>query len=200
MAPKVKDITGQKFGRWTALEKADPTAEEVISKWRVRCDCGQEGEISKASLTNGRSKGCGCHREAKGQKYPPTRTYRCWGRMKDRCFNKRNERYKDYGARGIIVCERWLDFKNFLADMGECPDGFSIERLNVNGNYEPGNCEWADIETQANNRQGQKKYWVDGDWKTMTQAMRHWNVRKTEAKIRLQNCESKINGENNEQA
>lgn len=81
--------------------------------------------------------------------------YRTYYNMKSRCFNKKTPSYKNYGGRGITVCERWLGsngFLNFIADMGERPDGYSLDRINNDGNYEPNNCRWADSKTQCNNR------------------------------------------------
>lgn len=81
-----------------------------------------------------------------------TQTYRCWTNMKQRCNNKKKSQYKDYGGRGIKVCEEWINsFLEFHKDMGECPDNHSIDRIDVNGNYEPGNCRWADNTTQSQN-------------------------------------------------
>jgi hypothetical protein len=82
-----------------------------------------------------------------------TRAYYSWTNMKTRCLNPNSTKFKDYGGRGIGVCERWMDFPNFLADMGQPPVGTSLERKDVNGHYEPGNCVWADDKTQANNKQ-----------------------------------------------
>lgn len=82
-----------------------------------------------------------------------TRTYKSWSGMKERCFRRANPKFKFYGGRGITVCDRWLDFRNFLADMGQCPPGLTLDRFpNNNGNYEPGNCRWATVIEQQNNR------------------------------------------------
>lgn len=85
-------------------------------------------------------------RHAKGR--PRSKTYNSWARMKSRCLNKNDHNYRRYGARGISVCERWLKFENFLADMGERPEGTTLDRIDSDGNYEPNNCRWADSHTQ----------------------------------------------------
>lgn len=85
-----------------------------------------------------------------------TRTYKSWSGMKRRCFNPDSDDYKNYGARGITVCERWMDFAKFYEDMGECPKGMTIDRVDTDGDYEPGNCRWADKATQSRNRRSVK--------------------------------------------
>lgn len=81
-----------------------------------------------------------------------TRAWVSWNMMLQRCTNPKRDKYEYYGGRGIKVCERWLTFENFYADMGERPEGWSLDRMDVNGNYEPGNCKWATKKEQANNR------------------------------------------------
>lgn len=87
-----------------------------------------------------------------GHATPPTRTYQSWVDMRKRCFRKNHKDYPRYGGRGITVCERWLSFEGFLADMGEAPAGLTLERKDSDGNYEPGNCKWATWAEQRLNR------------------------------------------------
>lgn len=96
-------------------------------------------------------------------------TYHSWANMKRRCMDPKHDRYQQYGGRGITVCESWLTFDNFLADMGEKPTGFTLERREVNGNYEPDNCEWASREKQANNRTDNRLITHDGVTLNVTQ-------------------------------
>jgi hypothetical protein len=124
-----------------------------------------------------------------------TKEYQCWADMLARCSNPKHRFYADYGGRGIKVCERWTAFESFAEDMGPRPDGMSIERTDVNGNYEPSNCIWATAERQANNRRGLRTFLVDGEWRTVAQLCRHWGVHKGKAKVLAANYESKIVGE-----
>ena len=133
----------------------------------VRCDCGREKTVGKDELTRPPPRGvisCGCHRgdfnratktkHGHAKKRAHSRLYRIWGCMRRRCEDPKNISYRNYGARGIRVCERWQTFENFAADMGEPPsDTHSIDRYpNNEGDYEPGNCRWATPKEQAQNR------------------------------------------------
>ncbi len=91
-----------------------------------------------------------------------TRTYRIWVGMRNRCYNERNPKYQHYGAKGVVICDRWSAYENFLADMGAVPDGLTIERIDTNGNYEPSNCKWADQKEQQNNRTNNRRVVVNG--------------------------------------
>lgn len=151
--PAFIDMTGQRFGRLTAVTAIEQDRRNRIWRWLCRCDCGETTIVYGTNLRRGTSRSCGCwQREAAsirntvhGANKPGKRTveYETWQRMLDRCYNPRCKDFKNYGGRGIEVCERWHDFVNFLADMGLRPAGkYSIERVNNDGNYEPSNCIW----------------------------------------------------------
>jgi hypothetical protein len=151
----IRDIQGMKFGHLTVIDRADNNAENR-AMWRCECVCGNTSIVMGKSLRSGHVKSCGCQRGNRETKYgthaKKMREYAAWINMRQRCGNPNVDQYKYYGARGIRVCERWQRFENFLADMGPRPAGHSLERMDVNGNYEPSNCRWATKQEQIDNR------------------------------------------------
>lgn len=155
------ELVGDRFGRLTVMGfdgLHTPPSGGKKTKWICLCDCGSRVSVFGSSLTTGNTSSCGCaSRESTAKRNQShgmsrTRTYRIWQAMLNRCRNPNMAMYPRYGGRGIRVCSRWESFENFYADMGECPKGMSIDRINNDANYEPGNCRWANRRIQSRNK------------------------------------------------
>lgn len=174
------DLTGQKFGMLTALSRVPGGARRV--RWLCQCECGKHHSVLHANLRSGCCYSCGCTRKKrehrKGYKRLGNITeisgYSSWGQMIDRCHNPNSPSYKDYGARGIKVCPEWrAKFLEFIESVGDRPSqAHSIERIDNDGNYEPGNCRWATRIEQANNTRRSHIISYRGQIMTLPQAAR----------------------------
>ena len=152
---RIKDIQGQVFGKLTVLRFHSVKNHKAL--WECKCECGTKTISRGDHLRNGRSRSCGClggcpithgcHR--RGLKSP---AYKSWANMMQRCTNTNHAWYSYYGGRGITVCDEWRDFKNFLRDMGERPEGLTLDRIDNNKGYYKSNCRWATISEQNGNK------------------------------------------------
>lgn len=149
-----KDRTGIRYGRLVCIEPGPGQT------WACRCDCGTIKTISTCNLIRS-TRSCGCRsKEPHPITHGMTKTpeHACWAAMLTRCRNPKSTAFRNYGARGIKVCDRWLKFENFFADMGSRPPGLTLDRKNNNGDYEPGNCYWATVSEQNKNRRPRSEW------------------------------------------
>jgi hypothetical protein len=155
------DRTGQRYGRLVVISR-EPNQEYrsgPISRWLCQCDCGSRivvlaPSLAKGAKGQGGTRSCGCLVKEKPIKHgkASSRIYRIWHGMVQRCTNKNIGSYQNYGARGITVCDAWRKFENFYADMGDPKPGLTLDRIDGTRGYEPGNCRWATMKEQGNNR------------------------------------------------
>lgn len=175
---------GDRFGRLVV----DTTGASA----RCLCDCGRTTVVQRKLLVRGHTRSCGCLKEEwnrRGRRthgLSKTKEYRSWKAAKGRCYNAANAKYPLYGGRGIIVCDRWRDdFPMFLADMGPCPAGHTLDRIDVHGDYSPDNCRWATTREQAQNRQHQVLLTHDGRTLAVSEWARVIGVNPNSLMLRL---------------
>ena len=161
MPARTIDLTGKRFGRLVVISKADRVNGMI--RWLCKCDCGNETVVYGNNLRRGTTRSCGCFRHeflmatckahiTHGQE--PMRLYRVWGDMRSRCRNPNHRAYKYYGGRGITICAEWDDYTAFRdwAFAHGYREGLTIDRINNDGNYEPGNCRWITMAEQNKNK------------------------------------------------
>ena len=187
------DLVGQRFGRLTVQEFAG--RHKQLSYWYCLCDCGNTKRILSSSLRGGKTKSCGClNKELIARRSTThgqllnrliTSIYRIWHHMMQRCYNPKDNDYKNYGGRGIRVCERWHKFENFFADMGNPPEGMTLDRKDNDGDYCLENCRWATREEQNNNTRKNVWYEHNGERKTIAQWARSMCIKVSTLGMRL---------------
>jgi hypothetical protein len=192
------DRTGETYGRLTVIEHVPnaPGAKDTNARWLCRCVCGTTKVVYGQDLKKGKVVSCGCWNQEKRTKHGMSHTHvhKVWIAMRDRCRNPNNLAFKNYGGRGIKVCDRWDSFSDFLADMGDRPEGFDLDRIDNNGNYEPSNCRWLSRQKNLNNKRTNRFLELRGEthtiaewsritglsWLTIRQRLRYgWTVERT---------------------
>lgn len=173
---RIKDITGRKYGKWTVLKCCGmATSKDRTSLWLCQCECGNTAIVRRLTLTRGSSKSCGKHDKIHDE------LYKAWSAMKSRCYNAHNKSYRNYGGRGIEICEEWKkDFEAFrdyvkvLPHYGE--EERTLDRINNDGNYEPGNVRWATKVEQSNNRRNTIRVNLDGEEMPLIQVAEKYGI------------------------
>jgi hypothetical protein len=197
---KFKDLTGQTFNRLTVIRLFGKNKHGQFT-WECKCACGSDKLVYPTSggLNSGNSKSCGClqkeaviqhNKDLSTHNKTHTRLYNIWHGMKLRCSNKKSKDYKNYGGRGITVCDEWInDFKVFYdwAINNGYSDDLSIDRTNVFGNYEPENCRWATNKVQFNNKRVNRYLTIDGVTKTVVEWAEEYNIGSKTLLYRLNN-------------
>jgi hypothetical protein len=185
---RLKHVPGSRFGRLVIISRDGVNIH-------CQCDCGRSLTVRLSNLCTGHTSSCGClrkevtverstiHGYARRGNHEPT--YECWSGMLKRCMNPKDKSWPDYGGRGITVCEQWLSFENFLADMGERPIGRSIDRKDVNGPYCKANCSWATRKEQNRNTRRNRFLTLNGRTQTLAAWAEELDISHTSILARL---------------
>ena len=195
---KFIDIKGKKYNRWTVLSL--DRIENKRAYWLCECECGTQRVISSSSLRCGNSKSCGClHKENVKRTInglSKTKLYRNYSNIKQRCYNPKFSLYKNYGGRGIVMCDEWLNnfmsFYNWAINNGY-KDNLTIDRIDVNGNYEPNNCRWILMDNQYYNRTDNVYYVVNNNKKCLAELCKEYNMPYQTVRKRLERGENILN-------
>lgn len=180
---KRQDLSGKKFGRLTVIKVHEYKNQKLF--WHCVCDCGKTTNVTAFNLTHNKIRSCGCLKTEElinrstthNQRH--TKLYEVWKTMKQRCYNPENSSYHNYGARGIIVCDEWKNnFESFYiwSKSNGYKEGLSIDRIDVNGNYEPGNCRWTTRLVQANNTRVNRYITINNETKSLSEWCRFYNI------------------------
>lgn len=172
-ASRLRDLSNQKFGELFVLQR-DTARPSPPTRWLCQCSCGQVTSVRASHLLHHAISSCGCRRLARlaeantktrhARNGKVQRTYKIWAGMKSRCLNQNSHAWPDYGGRGIEICERWLDYENFLADMGQPPTHtHTLDRKDNDGHYSPENCRWATPTEQMRNRRNNRRITHEGE-------------------------------------
>lgn len=187
------DLTGNRYGRLLVIKRAPNRKSGKIKVvcWECICECGNIKIVAAKHISKGSTRSCGC---LSAECLPPrmithgmtnTRTYTSHEGMMARCYKRNDVGYFRYGGRGIKVCDRWHDFESFIADMGERPDNTSLDRIDNNKNYEPGNCRWATSEQQMNNTRANVRITFSGKSLTVAQWARELGINERTLRSRV---------------
>lgn len=203
LMPAKINLVGKRYGKLIVIEEAARTRSPCGStsiNWKCHCDCGNDVVVSRGGLTSENSRSCGCYAievrksnrkhgyAIRGKELPE---YEIWKAMNKRCRNENDLSYRNYGGRGVAVCQRWIDsFESFLQDMGRRPSqDLSIERIDNNGNYEPSNCKWGTRTEQNNNKRKSFIVSVDGVKTTVQQV---WKTYGKDSKVSFYTFRSRL--------
>lgn len=188
---KQRNLIGKKFGKLLVIESCGKKEHDNHYYSKVKCECGKIYLVSDTELIYGRRKGCRkCSASNKTHGMTNTRLFNIWQSMKQRCYCKTNDKYKYYGERKIKVCDEWLnDFMNFYnwAINNKYNEKLTIDRIDVNGDYEPNNCRWVTMLEQANNKRNNKLITYNGITDTLANWSKKYNINSTTLSNRIKN-------------
>lgn len=188
------DMIGKLFGRLTVLRDVGCNSRRE-RMYLCRCECGGTRRVRGTRLRSGVVADCGCSYQVRRHdiarranwKHGMSRgsTYSSWHAMMGRCTSRANRSWKNYGGRGITVCQRWHSFLNFVGDLGERPEGTELDRIDVNGNYEPGNCRWVTRSANFRNKRNNRTLTVEGKTLTIAEWAERTGIRHNTIAARL---------------